>query len=1114
MRYLLAIAAFASLFGLAHCNDREQDADLKHEPPLFSLLSPDQTNIRFVNKLEEGPATNVMMYEYFYNGGGVAIGDLNNDGLDDIYFSSNMQSNKLYLNKGEMQFEDITEASGVGARNGPWKTGVVMADVNGDKLLDIYVCYSGNLRPERLIGQLFINKGNNKDKVPVFEDMTAAYGLAQPANSTQAVFFDYDKDSDLDLFLLNHNPNTLPPVDDASIAEMLKATDPAAGLRLYRNMLIETRKPSFQDVTAQAGLHMSPLNYGLGVGVADINNDGWQDIYVSNDYIAPDFLYINNGDGTFTDQLRNSIGHVSHFSMGNDIADINNDGLQDIFTLDMLPEDNRRQKLLFAPDNYEKFNLNVKVGFHYQYMRNMLQLNNGDGTFSEIGQLAGISATDWSWASLFADYDNDGWKDLYITNGYLRDYTNQDFVKYMTSYLQQVNRNLTDEEVLELIHKMPASDVVNYMFQNNGDLSFTNRVSDWGVNNPSNSNGASYADLDNDGDLDLVVNNINREAFVYRNEAGERRKHNYVKVKLNGEGANTNGIGARIYLHAGSSKQFVEQMPVRGYQSSVTPLLHFGIGTVDRIDSVIIEWLSGKRQVVVNVKKNELLQLNEANATPYKRVNVSAPTLFEKQKDIDHIVATGNVNDFKRQPLMVNPLSVVGPCMAKGDVNKDGIEDVYIGGANGSAGIIYLQQKSGNFTSRRTAAFESDNKHYDADALFLDANADGNLDLYVVSGGYHNLLPGDPLLQDRLYLGNGRGDFARADKALPFMSASKSCVTSADVNADGYPDLFVGGRNIPGRYPEIPESYLLINDGKGNFINQTLKYSSTLATVGMITDAEFEDINGDKKPDLVVAGDWMPITIFINDGSKFTDQTNTYFDQQRSGWWNSLQFVDVNQDGVKDLVAGNHGLNAQCKVSDKEPAKLYYSDFDNNGSIDPIFIQYVQGRSYPYVSRDELLDQVSLMRTRFPDYKSYADATVDKIFSKEEWDSVRELRANELKTMLFVRNKDNKFVSKQLPVQAQFAPVFVIESADFNSDGFTDLLLCGNIHSARLRFGKTDANHGVVLLNNGKGEFTYVNQKQSGLNLNGDVRGAVVLKDRLLIGVDQQPVMQLKFASK
>ena len=1084
------------LFSACHREKTEQSAQAQ-----FSLLPAEKTHIDFNNVIEESPRVNVMSYQYFYNGGGVSVGDLNNDGLDDIYFSGNMTPAKLYLNKGNMQFEDITLKAGITEIELSWKTGVTMADVNGDGKLDIYQCFSGGLPAPNRQNKLYINQGNDSAGSPVFKEVASEYGLNDDSYSTQAVFFDYDQDHDLDLFLLNHNPKVFTTLDNQSQMTVLKEPAPKIRIKLYRN---DNNK--FTDVSDAAGLVNTSFTYGLGAGIADINGDGWPDIYVSNDYSSPDYLYINNGRGKFVDQLAKQIGHTSMYSMGNDIADINNDGLPDILTLDMLPEDNHRQKQLFAPDNYEYNNLRLKLGFHQQDMRNMLQLNNGNGTFSEIGQLAGISNTDWSWAPLFADYDNDGFKDLFVSNGYLRDYTDMDFLKFQGDFLRETDPAVVKSSLLEIVNKIPSSNVKNYMFKNNGNLTFTNTSAAWGIDIASNSNGAAYADLDNDGDLDLVVNNVNLVASIYQNNAAQLGKNNYLKLKLDGVKGNTLGIGAKIWLYSKGSTQYLEQNPSRGYQSSVSPVVHFGVGSFAELDSLKIVWTTGLMQKLVHVKANQTLTLKEIDAKGRYVSPTKLPGVFKEIKSpIEYKLSSNEINDFKRQPLLINPLSFNGPCLVRADVNKDGLEDVYVGGSKAEIGVIFLQNKNGSFSRKDNEAFKADQNSEDADAVFVDVNGDGNLDLYVASGGYGNYLPDDPLLQDRLYLGDGKGNFRKSISAIPKMLSSKSCVKAADVNGDGHADFFIGGRVIPGRYPESPASYLLVNDGKGNFKDQIATLAPGLQFIGMVTDAGFTDLNGDGKPDLILAGEWMPITAMINESGKLVNRTKAYFGAELSGWWNKILLEDLDGDGKVDLVVGNMGLNTQCKAIDKEPAELYYKDFDDNGSIDPVFCFYIQGKSYPYVSRDELLDQMSIMRTRFSNYKGYADAGIKEIFTAEELKDVKTLKANTLKTMAFL-NKGSKFESLALPIQAQYAPVYTITAIDYNNDGKKDLLLCGNINRSKLKFGKSDANTGILLKNNGKGSLTYISQSESGFDIKGDVRSAVVLNNRLLLGINQQGI--------
>jgi hypothetical protein len=960
------------------------------------------------------------------------------------------------------------------------------------------------VRDENRVNQLFINEGNDEKGIPHFSEKAGEYGLASAAYSNQAYFFDCDRDGDLDALLLNHNPKALPILNEVSTAEMFKKDDPLIGVRLYKQ-----NKGHFEDKTVAAGINGSALTYGLGIGIGDFNNDNWPDFYISNDYNVPDYLYMNNHNGTFTNKLEQSIGHTSQFSMGNDVGDINNDGWQDIITLDMLPEDNHRQKLLLAPDNYGKFDLNVRSGFYYQYMRNMLQLNNGNGTFSEIGQLAGISNTDWSWSALLADFDNDGWKDLMVTNGYYRDYTNLDFIKYMDDFVKSKGR-LLRENVLEIIQHMPASNVVNYAFSNNKGMSFTNQTKDWGMNRPSNSTGAAYADLDNDGDLDLIVNNVNQPAFIYQNESNKKPDNHYLNIKLNGEGLNSQGIGTKVMVSAKGKRQYFLQMSAHGYLSAVSPVMHIGLGNENELDTVQVTWPTGKQQILTKVKSNQLLTLAEKEGRTTSEKKTTRTTIFEEIKSpISYQPPTTKVNDFKRQPLLTSQPSYNNFCMTKGDVNSDGLDDIYLGGGQGVAACLYIQQKNHQFVRKLISAFETDKNYQDADAVFVDVNNDGLKDLYVVSGGYHNLMPDDALLQDRLYINNGKGDFVRDNKALPPMLVSKSCVRVNDVNGDDFADLFIGGRVIPGRYPETPMSYLLVNDGHGNFTNQIETFAPQLQKIGMITDAQWVDVNQDKKNDLVVVGEWLPVSVFINENGTLQNKTKTYFDKEYSGWWNTIAFADLNHDNQLDLIVGNLGTNTQLKASDQQPLELYYSDFDNNGSVDPFLCSYIQGKSYPYVTRDESLEQIASLRKRFTTFESYADVTLTDIFKQEELSKAGHLTATTMQTMCFV-SKDQKFTPVVLPEQAQYSSIYAITTLDYNKDGNEDILLCGNNDHLKLRLGKSDANYGALLRGNGTGSFQYVEQSVSGLNLKGDVRQVIDINNVLFFGRSQQALISYK----
>jgi len=1071
------------------------------QQPLFKLLSSKETNINFSNNINETENLNVLAYEYFYNGGGVAVGDINNDGLEDIFFTSNMGENKLYLNLGNMKFKDITKEAcpGLEGRKGGWKTGVTMADVNGDGLTDIYICYSGKVDSNMRRNQLFINQGNLK-----FVEKAKEYGLDDPGYSTQAVFFDYDNDGDLDMFLLNHN---VKKIDNMELSKFRNGADPYAGDKLFEN-----QNGHFVDVSAKAGIHQYPLTFGLGVAIADINQDGWQDIYVTNDYNEPDYVYINNHDGTFTEKSKDYFRHISQFSMGVDIADFNNDGLPDIMTLDMLPEDNRRQKLLQLQENYESFQLMLDQDLYKQYMRNMLQLNNGDGTFSEIAQLSGVSNTDWSWCPLFADFDNDGYKDLFVSNGYLRDYTNKDFLRYWGDYKIKKAMDQEPVQLLDLIKAMPVTKYPNYIFRNNHDLTFSNKQKEWGLDQPKISSGAVYADLDNDGALDLVINNINENAFVYRNLSREKDHTNYLAVKLHGKGANTNSIGAKVYLYANGQMQYLEVNPNRGYLSCVSTVLHFGLGNQKKIDSLKIIWPDQRLQLLTDVAINQKLEITERNTDPSEnKIIKKEKTIFTQSPAIIDYKHEGfGENDFKRQLLMTFMYSQTGPVMAKADVNKDGLEDLFISGDKNKPGKIYFQRKGGSFSLADNISIGDENTSAVADASFFDANGDGYPDLYIAKGGYSLFEPNTPSLQDELYINDGKGNLVSSQNLLPDLSASsKSCVRPCDFDNDGDMDLFVGGRVIPGKYPVTPRSYLLLNNGKGNFSVVSTPFDS----IGMVTDAQWVDLNNDGRKDLIICGEFMPVMIFINTPNGFVDKTNEYFEKPEKGFWFTIHVTDVDGDGKPDIIAGNIGQNSQIHFTEKEPAEIYYADFDGNGSIDLFLNFYVQGKSYPFVSRDELNEQMYSMRKKFHSYKDYADATMKDIFDSEELSKAGKLTATESNTVCFL-NRNGKFVKTILPVQAQFSVVTKIMSGDFDDDGKVDLLLLGNRSDNRLKIGSMDANYGCLLKGDGKGNFSYVPQTVSGLSVKGDVKSSTEISVEgnkyLVIGISNTGLVWYK----
>lgn len=1044
----------------------------------FTLLPAQQTGVSFVNKLTESESANVLAYEYFYNGGGVAVGDLNNDGLPDLYFTGNMVPDRLYVNQGKLQFKDATSKSGLNNARG-WKTGVSLVDLNQDGWLDIYVCYSGNGEPQNRRNKLYINNKNL-----TFTEKAAEYGLDLTTHSTQAVFFDYDKDGDLDCFVLNHNVKDFKRFDASAVKAM---RDEFAGDRLLRN-----DNGKFVDVSAAAGIKGNPIGFGLGIAIADINQDGWPDIYVSNDYIEQDYLYLNNGNGTFTDKLEQAVGHLSYFSMGNEVVDINNDGLPDILTLDMLPADNYRQKLLYGPENYETYQNMLRNGFYHQLMRNMLQLNNGDGTFSEVGQLAGISNTDWSWAPLVADFDNDGWKDIFITNGYLRDYTNMDFMKfYADQKMKEAQGSPT--ALMDIMKQMPSTATQNYIFRNNGRLGFENKVKDWGFDQTFLSNGAVYADLDNDGDLEIITNNVNQEAAIYRNEANNSTGK-YLQIQL-GKSYAAKDLGAKVWVYAQKNKQYQEFYPSRGFQSSMYQPLHFGLGTATKVDSVRIVWPDGKQYVLTQVPTNQkiIVEHPSSNAT-WKPIVKAKPYFLPMSRDtLPYEHQEDEYNDFKRQLLMPNMLSYQGPKLAQADVNKDGLVDIYAAGAKGQAGTLLLQQKNGTWKAINPPAFTADFMFEDTGALFFDADQDGDPDLYVVSGGFA-YMEKDMLLQDRLYLNDGAGNFTRAHGNIPYESSSDACVTTLDIDKDGDLDLFIGGRVIPGKYPEPASSRILLNDGKGKFTEATAQLAPFLEKFGLVTDVVTLDVNKDSWPDLVIAGEWMPITVLINQQGVLKLAENAIKGASTLGWWSRLALEDLDKDGDLDIVAGNFGQNTQLKPSEKEPVTVVYSDFDQNEAIDPFVCYYIQGKSYPLVTRDEALNQIIPLRKKFTSYRSYANATMQEIFTPEQLQQAKTLKATNFNSLILENKGDGTFTTQELPLEAQFAPVYAIALVDVDHDGLKDIILGGNQSYTRLKIGKMDANYGTVLRNNGNFKFTYVPQWQSGLQVKGDVRDIAVIK--------------------
>ncbi|MBD2751976.1 VCBS repeat-containing protein [Spirosoma sp. BT704] len=1049
---------------------------------LFEKTDSKATGVTFVNQLHETEQENVLAFEYFYNGAGVAAGDLNNDGRVDLYFTGNQVDNKLFINKGNFTFDDITVKAGVSGRSGGWKTGVTLADVNADGWLDIYVCYSG-LRSDPLRrNQLFINNHNL-----TFTDRAAEYGLDDAGYSVQANFFDYDLDGDLDCFLINHN---LKNYQRKEAAIVRNERDYNAGDKLFRNNRTPDSSSTirFTDVSEQAGIKGNPMGFGLGVSVSDLNNDGYPDVYVTNDFVEDDYCYMNQRNGTFRDELRNRVEHTSYSAMGADVADLNNDDRPDIMTLDMLPESNARQKLLPWPDNWNVYQAQLKNGFWHQNMRNMLQIQQPNGQFTEIGQLSGVSGTDWSWGVVLADFDLDGYKDIFVSNGIPHDFTDNDFIKF--------SDEATSLPVLDQIRQMPSTPTKNYIFRNNHNLTFTNKQAAWGFDEPTISNGCAYADLDNDGDLEIITNNLNEPARIYRNKQQETTSTDYLAIQLKGPTANMFGVGAKVTVETDSLKQVQEYFPTRGFESCSHGDLLFGLGNESKAIRVTVRWPDGKTQMLNNVQPNQRLLLDYRQArvgNAPKAVTVDK-LLFEPVSEIDYTHKVDSTSNFDGQILLPMQYSVAGPRMAVGDINGDGLSDLFICGNTRQPGQLFYQMPTGPFEAKTISDLAG---KVSMDAVLADFNGDKQPDLYVVNGGYS--IREDEKRQDQLWL-NNKGIFA--PKSLPNETENGSCVKTIDIDRDGDLDLFVGGSIRSLRFPAADESFVLINDGKANFTKQPL------GQLGMVSDAAVLDIDKDGWQDVVIVGEWMPVTVLLNHEGKLSS-TNIKAYENLAGWWNRVEKADLDGDGDEDLVVGNLGLNTQIRANEEQPATLTYDDFDQNGTLDFFMSYVVQGKTYPAYSRDEICEQVPSLRKRFTTYKAYANATIENCFDEQQLRQAKTKQITELQTLV-LENKDGDFVPRSLPLAAQYAPVFGILADDFDHNGTTDLLLMGNNSRMRLRIGKVDANHGLVLSNKGKWQFDEISSSKTGLYVRGDVRDVKKVGAYVAIGISGQNALTFK----
>lgn len=1026
------------------------------EPARFSRLSAADTGIDFANTIVQDATINLYTFEYLYNGAGVAIGDVDNDGLPDLYFAATRGSDRLYRNLGGFRFEDVSERAGIAAAGG-LKGGVAMADVNGDGWLDVYVSRSGLVAGPELDDLLWINDGDG-----TFTERAAEFGLADGTRTTQATFFDYDLDGDLDLFLVNfltdRSGNQIRVQQQGDqLVRLRGASHPSESDRLYRN----EGGVRFTDVSKEAGIDTRA--FGLSATATDLDGDGWPDLYVANDFIEPDYALINNRDGTFTDRRAEMFRHVSYTAMGSDAADVDNDGHTDVVVADMVAPDNFRRKSLLNVMVWDRYSTLVRYGYGHQLQRNTLQLNNRNGTFSEIGELAGVAATDWSWAPLLADFDNDGWKDLYVTNGYRYDVNDGDYFKFTLDRLNRSVRLDSDESLAYYLQHIPTAPLPNYMFRNAGGLRFEDVSAPWGLAEPSYSTGAAYGDLDRDGDLDLVVSNIDQEAFVLRNETrpadGDRH---YLQIALEGPPLNRAGIGARVEVEAGGATQMAEMFTTRGFMSAVEPLLHFGLGA-GREATVTVRWPGGRSQVLARVAVDRRLVLRYQDAAPGAAPVPAAPArplLTPLAAGLDFVHRENDFVDFKREPLLPHMLSRSGPCLATGDVDGDGLEDLFAGGAAGQAGVVLRQRADGTFEATAQPALDTDAELEDVGAALFDADGDGDLDLYVVSGGTE-FEAGSAQYLDRFYRNDGAGRFARDSEALPNETASGSCVRPADYDGDGDLDLFVGGRVVPGSYPAAPQSLLLRNDG-GRFVDVGAE-ALPRRDLGLVTAAAWADLDRDGAPELVLAGEWMPVTVLARRDGRFVDVTAERGLGETSGWWHSLEAADLDGDGDLDLAAGNLGRNSRLRASVEEPLRIYAKDFDANGSLDAVMSWYDRGTEHPLPQKDLLTGQLPSLKKKFLRYRPYAAATMADVFPAEQLADALELEAHRLESTWFEQREDGTFAAHELPLEAQVAPVQGILPGDLDGDGLIDLLLVGNSFETEVETGRFDAFNGLLL---------------------------------------------------
>ncbi len=1094
-RFLGIILAFCLLF--LSCTQTEKKR--------FSKVDPSHSGIRFNNTLTDTPELNILTYLYYYNGGGVAAADVNSDGLPDLYFTSNQGPDKLYLNLGGLQFRDITEEAGID-NNGNWTTGVSHVDINNDGLLDLYVCRIGNYRGIEGKNKLYVNQGQ-KNGLPVFKEMAASYGLDFSGFSTQAAFLDYDLDGDLDMYLLNHSVH---PNSNYGKGAVRKDFDPLSGDRFFEN-----QDGSFVDISDKAGIFQGRIGYGLGIGVSDLNGDLYPDIYVGNDFFENDYLYINQGDGSFIEVIsgdNNPLGHTSHYSMGNDLADVNNDGLTDIISLDMLPENLETYKTSGLEFPYPTYSYYLKNGYSPQYMQNTLHLNLDEGKFSEVAHMAGISASEWSWGALIADYDNDGYKDVFISNGIKGATNDMDFINFIANenIQKRISMGMSAED-MEFIDELPVKKVPNYFFRNSGDLSFEDVTDLWFEREDSFSNGCIYADLDLDGDLDVVVNNIDAEAHILENTTNSDPGTNYLSVKFDGSPNNRFGIGARILAYNNSSVYSYENYSTRGYLSAIEPKVHIGLGKQDSLDSLRVIWPGGKTQILKDVPAQGELVLDESNAGSHFNV-LSWKTEEKHLEKISDSIPYSHEDpptlEFDRDPLVPFASTNEGPDISVADVNGDGLDDLFMSGAKNQPSKLLLQVKGGGFEASQEELFEIDARSEDVAHVFFNSNGDEYPDLLVVSGG--NEYQSGAALRPRLYI-NNKGMFHKDSIQFSGTELNASSVVASDIDSDGDMDITISSDLVPWEYGETPRQFIFQNNGSGQFTEVTDTTSAEFGNLGNTKDILWVDLDGNGWKDLVAVGHWMPISVFMNDGETLTLQGNNGLDNSH-GWWNTVFADDFDNDGDLDLVCGNWGENSKFKATSEEPITLYRQDFDNNGSVETLVTYRYKGKETPFASKDELVKQMPFLNKKFLSYKAFAAASIDELFGEESLSAAKTKNVYTLQSVYIENQGNGQYSMSPLPAIAQSSSIRDIEITDYNKDGFKDLILVGNNFEISTQLGRMDALHGVILRNEKNGGFKWA--QNQGINIQGAARAIekIAIEDEayFIIGLNNDSPVLLK----